>query len=106
MTVSRTDAPALKRSSSFQENRTSGSWKRDLNNFSHLRGPNPTLDERSNVDRNPLGHIRSTGPDTADPDSLVEDTSDPTTPTDERAITPTKGGRGTQADNTRSGDQE
>ncbi|KAL1945979.1 hypothetical protein VTO73DRAFT_1981 [Trametes versicolor] len=94
--------PNLKRTSSFQENRTSASWNRDPSNFSHVRGPNPTYDEHPDVDGNPLGHIRSTGPSTANPDSLIEDTSGAKTPMDDRATTPIPGEKTRSQDMNRS----
>ncbi|EIW62845.1 uncharacterized protein TRAVEDRAFT_43168 [Trametes versicolor FP-101664 SS1] len=94
--------PSLKRTSSSQENRTSASWNRDPSNFSHLRGLNPTYDEHPDVDGNPLGHIRSTGPSTADPDSLIEDTSGAKTPTHDRATTPIPGEKTRSQDMNRS----
>ena len=32
---------SMNRTSSYQHDRTSGSHSRDLNNFSHIQGPNP-----------------------------------------------------------------
>ncbi|KAI0373481.1 hypothetical protein BV20DRAFT_962645 [Pilatotrama ljubarskyi] len=98
----------LHRSSSVEQNRTSASWTHDSHNFSHLRGPNPSYADRPDVHSNPLGQIKSTGPATANPDELVEDSSGSRTPTDERATTPTPGGqvsRAAQADTSASTDK-
>ncbi|KAI0360896.1 hypothetical protein OH77DRAFT_1446130 [Trametes cingulata] len=84
---------SLHRSSSFEHNRTTGSWKHDPHNFSHMHGPNPSYADHPDVDGNPLGQIRSTGPAHANPDELVEDSSGVRTPTDERATTPTPDGQ-------------
>ncbi|KAI0326569.1 hypothetical protein GY45DRAFT_1328720 [Cubamyces sp. BRFM 1775] len=78
----------MNRTSSYQKDRTSGSHNHDLNNFSHLRGPNPSYADHPDVDGNPFGHVRSIGPTSANAES--EPATDPaSTPTEEDATTPT-----------------
>ncbi|KAH9894856.1 hypothetical protein C8Q73DRAFT_474213 [Cubamyces lactineus] len=82
---------SMNRTSSYQQDRTSSSHSRDLNKFSHIQGPNPSYADHPDVDGNPLGHVRSTGPTstTAATEPESQSTADPArAPTEEGVTTP------------------